>query len=103
MVKLIQNIPTANDGEQNKDNNNNAIITKYLESNKDSILDSAEKNYENLVEVLTNNAINMAAASNPTLSLPQSSSTFPSLSNRSDTYRIEEPEGSHNSKGDIAD
>jgi hypothetical protein len=33
LVKLIQNIPNANDGEQHKDDNNN--ITKYLESNKD--------------------------------------------------------------------
>lgn len=39
-----------NNGEQYKDNNN---IVKYLESNKDSILGLAEKNYENLVEVLT--------------------------------------------------
>jgi transposase/DNA-binding protein YbaB len=31
MVKLIQNIPSANDGEQYKDNDNS--ITKYLESN----------------------------------------------------------------------
>ncbi len=39
----------------NKDNNIN--ITKYLEFNKDRILDLAEKNYENLVEALTNDAI----------------------------------------------
>jgi hypothetical protein len=72
MVKLIQNIFTANDGEQNKDNN----ITKYMESNKDSLLDLADNYYENIVEVLTNNAIASAAASssNPTLSLPSSSS-----------------------------
>jgi hypothetical protein len=31
MVKLIHNMPGANDGEQHKDNNN---ITKYLEHNK---------------------------------------------------------------------
>ncbi|HEX7208846.1 MAG TPA: hypothetical protein VF233_11735 [Nitrososphaeraceae archaeon] len=30
MVKLIQNIPRKNEGEQHKDN-----ITKYLEFNKD--------------------------------------------------------------------
>jgi hypothetical protein len=66
MIKLIYNISTGNDGEQHKDNNNN--ITKYLESNKDSILDFAEKNFENLVEVFTNNAIDTAAnSSNPTL------------------------------------
>jgi hypothetical protein len=46
MVKLIQNIPYTNDGEQHKDNNNN--ITKYLESNKDSILGLAQKNYDKL-------------------------------------------------------
>jgi len=45
MVKLIQNMPSVNDGEQN-DNNNNVI--KYLEANKDSLLDFAKKNYENL-------------------------------------------------------
>jgi transposase len=101
MVKLIHNIPSANDGEQHKDDNNN--ITKYLEFNKDSILYLTEKNYENLVEALTNNAINTAAPSNPTLSLPQSSSTFANLSNQSDAYRIEESEIYDDSKGDIAD
>ena len=35
MIKSIQNIPSANDGGQYKDNNN---IIKYLEFNKDSIL-----------------------------------------------------------------
>jgi hypothetical protein len=60
MVKLIQNMPSVNDGEQHKDNNN---IVKYLESNKDSILGLAEKNYENLVEALTNSAISNTAAS----------------------------------------
>jgi hypothetical protein len=102
IVKLIQNIPSANDGEQNKDNNN---ITKYLEYNKHTLSDLAEKNYENLVEVLTNSAINNAthASSNPPFFLPQSSSTFPKLSNQSDKYRIEQPESFHNSKDDIAD
>jgi DNA-binding CsgD family transcriptional regulator len=60
MVNLIQNIPSANDGEQHKDNNS---ITKYLEFNKDRILTLTEKNYENLVEALTNNAINTATSS----------------------------------------
>ncbi len=77
MVKLIQNMPSANDGEQYKDNNNN--ITKYLELNKDRILNLGEKNYENLVEELTNSAIDTAAtSSNSKLSLSLSSSTFPS-------------------------
>jgi F0F1-type ATP synthase gamma subunit len=69
MVKLIQNIPSANDGEQNEENNNNAI--KYLEFNKDSLLYLAEKSFENLVEVLTNSSINNAthASSNPKLSV----------------------------------
>jgi F0F1-type ATP synthase gamma subunit len=79
MVKLIQNIPHANDGEQHKDNDIN--ITNYLESNKDMILALTEKNYENLVEALTNDSISSAAvySSNSMLSLPQSSSTFPML------------------------
>jgi DNA-binding CsgD family transcriptional regulator len=98
MIKLMYNIPMANDGEQHKDNNN---ITKYLEHNKNSLIDLAEKNYENLVEALTNNAIDSAtaASSNPTLSLPSSSSIISSRSNKSHTYRIEEPENYHNSKG----
>jgi hypothetical protein len=88
MGKLIQNMPSPNDREQNKENNN---IVKYLESNKDSILGLAEKNYENIVEVLANNVINTTthASSNPPFFLPQSSCTFPKLSNQSDTYRIE--------------
>ena len=64
MVKLIQNMPSANDGEQYKDNDNN--ITKYLEVNKDRILNLGEKNYENLLEALANNAID-TTSSNPTL------------------------------------
>ena len=68
----------------------------------------AEKHYENLVEALTNKFIGTTTtaspSSNPTLSLPQSSSTFPNLSDQSNTYRIEEPEIYYdNSKGDIAD
>jgi hypothetical protein len=58
MVNLIHNISSANDHEQHKDNNS---ITKYLDFNKDRILDLTEKNYENLVEALTNNAIDNAA------------------------------------------
>jgi transposase len=104
MVKLIQNMPSANDGEQYKDNNN---IIKYLELNKDRILNLGEKNYENLVEELTNNAINTVAdysLSNPTLSLPQSSSpTFPDLFTQSYIFRIEESYTHHNSTGDITE
>ncbi|HEX6028161.1 MAG TPA: hypothetical protein VFY64_03895, partial [Nitrososphaeraceae archaeon] len=68
-------ISSANNGEQY----NNSII-KYFESNKDRILNLGEKNYENLVEVLANNAIDnggVFSSSNPILSLPQSSSIFP--------------------------
>jgi hypothetical protein len=104
MVKIIQNMPSANDGEEYKDNNK---ITKYLETNKVSLLHLAEKNYENLIEELTNNGINtvtVAASSlNPTLSLPQPSSTFPNSFDKNDTYRLEESESFDNSKGDIAD
>jgi hypothetical protein len=98
MVKLIQNIPSVNDDKQHKDNNIN--ITQYLESNKDRIMDLSEKNYENLVEVLTNNVIATASSFNSTL---PSSFTIPNLSNQSDIHRIEEPESYHNSKGDISD
>jgi hypothetical protein len=63
MVNLIYNIPVANDGK-NKHNN----ITKYLEFNKDNFVDLAEKNYQNLVEALTNNAIDTASSSNPIIS-----------------------------------
>jgi F0F1-type ATP synthase gamma subunit len=89
MAKLILNIPSTNDGGQHRDNDNN--IVKYLELNKDRILNLAERNYENLVKTLTNNVMNTAANStyNPTLSLPQSSSMFSNLSTQSDTYRIE--------------
>jgi hypothetical protein len=99
IVNLIQNIPSPNDGEQYKGNNN---IVKYFELNKDRILNLGEKNYENLVEALANNTINAAAISNPAPSLRQPS-TFPNLSNQNDTYRAEESETYHNSKGDIAD
>jgi hypothetical protein len=101
MANIIYNASIANDGEQHNDNN----ITKYLEFNKDSLLDLAEKLCENLVEALTNDAVNNAVAStfNLALSLSQSSSTFPSPSMQNDTYRIEESETYHNCKGDLAD
>jgi hypothetical protein len=103
MVKLIYNIPRVNDSEQPAENNNN--IPQYLESNKDNISDLAEKHYENLVEVLTNDVMDTAVNSshNRALPLPQSSSTFSNIVNQSDTYRIEEPEIYDGSKGDIAD
>jgi hypothetical protein len=80
MVKSIQNISTANDGEQHENNDNNKFI-KYLESNKAIIVDLDEKNFENLLDVLTNDSISSAAvySSNSMLSLPQSLSTFPML------------------------
>jgi hypothetical protein len=61
MVKLIQNMPSVNNGERYKDNDNS--ITKYLESNKNSLLYLAEKNCQNLVEVLTNDSISNASSS----------------------------------------
>jgi hypothetical protein len=72
LVNVIHKIPTTNNSEQRKYNDIN--ITKYLECNKDNLLDLAEKHYESLVEAMTNNVIDSAAAScssNPTLSLPQ--------------------------------
>src|SRR5688500_12557635 len=104
MAKLIHNISSTNDSEQYKDNNN---ITKYLESNKDRITDLTKKNYENLVEILTNNVINTAvvaasSSSNLSLSQPQSSSsTFSNSFDQIDNFRKEESENYHNnSKGD---
>jgi hypothetical protein len=100
MIKLIQNIPRANDGQQHKDNDIN--VTGYLEFNKDRLLDLAEKNYKNLVEALTNNIIDTASSSsNPPPSLP-SSSAFLGPYNKSDTYKTEKEEMFHYSKGDIA-
>ena len=96
MVKLFQNIPCANDGKQHTDENNNNI-TNYLEANKDTLSDLVEKNYENLIKALTNNAIATVSATSPTptLSLP-SSSTFPSRLNQSDAYRTGESESYQN-------
>ena len=64
-----------------------------------------EKNYQNLVEVLTDGAINNAthASLNSLFFLPQSSDTFPGLSNQSDTYKVKRSEIFHNSKGDITE
>jgi spore cortex formation protein SpoVR/YcgB (stage V sporulation) len=84
MIKLIHNIPSADDGEHIDNNDNNNII-KYLEFNKDRLSDLAEKHHENLVEALTDNTIDTDAASNPTLLLPQSSSTFPKPFNQTTT------------------
>jgi hypothetical protein len=66
-------------------------------------LNLVDKNYENLVEALTINAINTVAhsSSNSILSLPQSSSRFSNLSNENNIYRIEESEIYDNGKGDI--
>ena len=44
LANLIYSILTANNGEKHKDNDDNNNVTKYLESNKNSILDLAEKN-----------------------------------------------------------
>src|SRR5918994_1890925 len=73
MASLIYSIPTANNSQQDKDNSNN--ITKCLEFNKDSIGGLVEKNYQNLIEALTNNSIDTAANAyscsfNFTLQLP---------------------------------
>ena len=103
MTNLIHKIVTTNDGQQHKDDNNNKAI-KYLEVNKNSLSDLAEKHYENLVEVQTNNAV-ANTSPNPTLS--SSSSTFPSSFDQSDIYRRKESETYHNdnddNKLDIAD
>ena len=63
------------------------------------------KRFENLVDALANDSISSATASfsNSTLSVPESSSMFPNSFDQIDTFRIEESESFHNSKGDIAD
>jgi hypothetical protein len=68
-------------------------------------LNLGEKNYENLIEAMANNAISSAATScsDPALSLPQSSSTFSNSFDQTDTFRKEQSESFDNSKGDIAD
>ena len=68
MVNLVYSISSTKDDELRKDNSNN--VTKYLESNKNSLSDLAEKHYENLIEALTNNALNNAiidSSSDPVL------------------------------------
>jgi hypothetical protein len=77
MIKFIQNIPRANDGEQYIDNHIN--ITQYFESNKDRILNLSEKNYQNLVEALTNKTIGAdtaSSSSNPIISSSSYQSTL---------------------------
>ena len=104
MVKLNQNMSSPNDGEQHKDNNANNNIVKYRESNTDNILDLAEKHYENIVESLTNNAINTAATSlllQSRIIVAAFIIHIPKLRSN-DTYRIEESESFHNIEGDIA-
>ena len=65
----------------------------------------SRKEYENLVEALTNNVMAVTSAySNFTLGLPQSSSpAFPRPYNQSNTCIKEELESFHNITGDIAD
>ncbi len=101
MVNLIYNM-SATPHISRHDNKNDNNITKCLELNKVRILDLSEKNYENVVEALTNESI-ANASSNPTLSLPSTSSTFSDPLDQNGTYRKEEPEGFHNSEGDIAE
>ena len=87
MVKLIQNIPCANDGKQHKDNDIN--ITKYLEFNKDTVLNLAEKNYKNLLEALTNNSISSAVVSSSILRYHCRNHSLHSQSHRTKVVHIE--------------
>jgi hypothetical protein len=91
MVKIIQNIPSANDGEQHKDNND-INITQYFESNRDRIMKLGEKNYENLVEALTNNAIDTVSTCSIS-SVLEPSSTFLGPCPQTYIHRVEESEG----------
>src|SRR5215217_154604 len=51
MANLNYNISIANNDKDN--NNNNNVIANYFKANKHTLLDLAQKNYENLVEELT--------------------------------------------------
>jgi hypothetical protein len=78
-------------------------LVSPIEAYKDLILDEAKRLYDKLLNHFTNSIIDNAAGASSSSSDPILSSTFPNLSNQSYTYRIEESEGFHNSKGDIAD
>jgi hypothetical protein len=99
MIDIIYKMVTPNNGEQHKDNHIN--ITQYFESNRDRIMNLGEKNYENLVEALTNNAIDTVASSISSVLEP--SSTFLGPCPQTYIHRVEESEGFHNNEGDIAD
>jgi hypothetical protein len=76
MANVIHNMSATQD-VHGHDNNNDDNIIKYLELNRTRILDLSEKNFENIVEALTNSVIaNIANASsfNSTLSLSSCSS-----------------------------
>lgn len=75
-------------------------LLSHIEGCKEMILDEAKRLYDKLVKHFTNNIMNNTASTSTFNS--SLLSTFPNLSNQSDTYRKEEPEGFHNSKGDIA-
>jgi chromosome segregation ATPase len=78
-------------------------LVSPIEDYKDLILDEAKRLYDKLLNHFTNSIIDNAAGASSSSFDPILSSTFPNLSNQSYTYRIEESEGFHNSKGDIAD
>jgi hypothetical protein len=99
MANLIYNMSATPDDRGHDNNNDDNNVIKYLELNKTGILDLSEKNYENVVEALTNDSI-ANAYSNPTLSLPSTSSTFSDPFDQNGIYRKEEPEGFHNNKGE---
>jgi hypothetical protein len=93
----LQHTPSANNGEQHKDNkHNNNNIANYFKPNKHTQLDLAKKNNENLVEVLICNAIDKAADySHPKLSMPSSSRFNSDPFNQNGTYKIEKSESHH--------
>jgi hypothetical protein len=75
-------------------------LLSHIEGCKDAILEAADKLYDILLKHFTNSIMENAVGSSPSnskLSLP-SSSSFPNLSDQSDTYRIEDLE-IYNNKG----
>jgi hypothetical protein len=76
------------------------MLSNTLNPTKNTFLDLAEKNYENLVEALTNNSF-ANASSNPKPASPPSSSIFLNPYTQSYIFRIEESDTYHNSTEDV--
>jgi hypothetical protein len=75
--------------------------SSHVENYRDMILDEASRLYDRLLKYFTDSIMNNAAFK--IMLLRPSPAKLPSQHNDSDSYRLEEPESFHDSKGDIAD